>query len=251
MTDVLILGAGVAGLTAARALTRAGVHCTVLEARDRIGGRIWTAGLAPGGAAVELGAEFVHGKPPQIWDLIGERGLEAREITAGELCRRDDGSLARCPEFFALIDSVMRRLPRSGPDVTFNEFLRQHCADFPEQAREWAREYVAGFHAADPEQVSARILVRDRDAEAEISGDSGFRIAGGYQRLAHLLQSQLSPRQARFCLNTIVREVRWSKHHVEVRAEDHNGTGEIFIAPRALITLPLGVLQSDAVDFAP
>jgi monoamine oxidase len=251
VTDVLILGAGVAGLTAARALTRAGLHCTLLEARDRIGGRIWTAGLAPGGA-VELGAEFVHGKPPQLWSLISSGTLSARETTAGELCRGDDGKLSRCDEFFEQVDQVMRRLPHSGPDLTFNEFLQQHCADFSEQQRQWAREYVSGFHAADPVQVSSRVLVRDRDAEAEISGDHAFRIEGGYVRLTSLLQSQIAPARSRFRLNTIAREVRWSPGHVEVRDEYAGGAGsEVFSAPRALITLPLGVLQAGSVQFAP
>ena len=94
------------------------------------------------------------------------------------------------------------------------------------------------------------MLVRDRDAEAKISGDRGFRIAGGYERLAMRLQSQITPHRSRFCLNTVVRELRWSRNRVEVSAA--NGEAEAtFTAPRALITLPLGVLQSGAVRFHP
>src|SRR5438046_1871441 len=119
MTDVLIIGAGMAGLAAARELGRAGVDCTVLEARDRIGGRVWTAGIAPGGAPVELGAEFIHGKPHEIWTMIRERHLDVTEITANELCRTGD-RLSRCNDFFKQVDGVLRRLPRSGPDLTFN-----------------------------------------------------------------------------------------------------------------------------------
>jgi monoamine oxidase len=187
MTDVLILGAGAAGLTAARALTRAGLDCTVLEARDRVGGRLWTAGLAPGGAPIELGAEFVHGQPPEIWQFVSARQIEARETTAEELCRRDNGRLD---------------------------------------------------------------LVRDRDAETRISGDRGFRVAGGYERLALRLQSQIAPQHSRFCLNTIVREVRWSGDGVQVSTT--NGASKpVFSASRAIVTLPLGVLQSGGVRFDP
>lgn len=250
MTDVLILGAGAAGLTAARALTRAGLDCTVLEARDRVGGRLWTAGLAPGGAPIELGAEFVHGQPPEIWQFVSARQIEARETTAEELCRRDDGRLDRCGDFFEQVDSVMRRLPRAGPDLTFNQFLQEHCADFDEEPRRRAREYVSGFHAADPAEVSVRALVRDRDAETRISGDRGFRVAGGYERLALRLQSQIAPQHSRFCLNTIVREVRWSGDGVQVSTT--NGASKpVFSASRAIVTLPLGVLQSGGVRFDP
>ena len=62
-TDVLIIGAGVAGLTAAHELCTAGLHVTILEARDCIGGRILTHHTKQ--YPVELGAEFVHGRPPE------------------------------------------------------------------------------------------------------------------------------------------------------------------------------------------
>src|SRR4051812_14710128 len=67
--DVLIIGAGVAGLCAASELARAGLRVEVLEARDRIGGRIWSFASPGGEPSVELGAEFVHGRPPEIFDL--------------------------------------------------------------------------------------------------------------------------------------------------------------------------------------
>jgi monoamine oxidase len=249
MTDVLIIGAGMAGLVAARDLGRSGVDCTVLEARDRIGGRVWTAGIAPGGAAVELGAEFIHGKPDQIWRVIRERDLEAHEITADELCRVGD-RLTRCNDFFNQVDGVLRRLPRSGPDLTFDDFLRQRCGNIAAEPRQWSREYVSGFHAADPEQVSVRMLVRDRDAEEETSGDRGFRLAHGYEQLAFALQSACPRKQVRFCLNTEVTSIRWQEGRVEVRGRAGE-TEASFSAPRALITLPLGVLQGGNVRFDP
>ncbi|HYX40386.1 MAG TPA: FAD-dependent oxidoreductase, partial [Pyrinomonadaceae bacterium] len=68
--DVLIIGAGAAGLAAARELGRAGFGVIVLEARARLGGRIYTQHENNEAAPVELGAEFVHGKPPEILEIV-------------------------------------------------------------------------------------------------------------------------------------------------------------------------------------
>jgi len=75
--DVLIIGAGAAGLAAWRELHSTGFNATVLEARNRIGGRILTDHSTP--SPVELGAEFVHGKPKAIWSILEKARLEAVE----------------------------------------------------------------------------------------------------------------------------------------------------------------------------
>ena len=63
--DIIILGAGAAGLSAAVELAQAGLKVTILEARDRIGGRIFSKHDPVCDAPVELGAEFIHGRPPK------------------------------------------------------------------------------------------------------------------------------------------------------------------------------------------
>src|SRR6202021_132275 len=135
--DVLTLGAGAAGLAAARMLAEAGMRVAVVEARGRIGGgvfftprhprqpppvppgiggRIFTEHVHLGNSArfpVELGAEFVHGLPPAIWSLIGEARLAAYELQGGRLCF-DDGLLKPCSEeqhdATAVLDEMTRWL---------------------------------------------------------------------------------------------------------------------------------------------
>src|ERR1700730_15070654 len=87
-TDVLIIGGGIAGLTATRHLTEAGLRLTLLEARDRLGGRIYTQHTAQ--YPVELGAEFVHGKPEEILALAAEAGVPIVPIQ-GNYCRKSHG----------------------------------------------------------------------------------------------------------------------------------------------------------------
>ena len=78
-THVLVVGAGMAGLSAARVLAERGYRVLVLEAQNRIGGRIFTKRV--GGEVIELGAEFVHGRPPELVALIEEAGLTLVERT--------------------------------------------------------------------------------------------------------------------------------------------------------------------------
>ncbi|HZL16456.1 MAG TPA: FAD-dependent oxidoreductase, partial [Polyangia bacterium] len=79
--EVLIIGAGVAGLTAARDLTAAGARVLVLEARDRLGGRVLTHHTPDG--PVELGAEFVHGAVEETLSVAREAALPLRETDRG------------------------------------------------------------------------------------------------------------------------------------------------------------------------
>src|SRR5437868_13724953 len=79
--DVIIIGAGVAGLAAARRLSGAGRRVILLEARDRIGGRIETHRAAGRRIPIEMGAEFVHGRPSETWDTLRAAGLLAYDVT--------------------------------------------------------------------------------------------------------------------------------------------------------------------------
>jgi monoamine oxidase len=87
--DVLIIGAGAAGLAAWRELHSGGLNLVVLEARDRIGGRILTDHSTH--SPVELGAEFVHGKPPAIWSILEKAWLEVVESSGTRLVWSKEG----------------------------------------------------------------------------------------------------------------------------------------------------------------
>src|SRR5215470_8082581 len=100
---VVIIGAGVAGLAAAAKLGDAGFSVVVLEARHRIGGRVFTQHDAATGAAIELGAEFIHGLAPEIWDPLQQQGAEVTEVTGQSWCVTPNG-LGPC-KFFRQIDT--------------------------------------------------------------------------------------------------------------------------------------------------
>ena len=84
ITEVVVIGAGVAGLACAQALCEAGLRVTILEARSRVGGRIWTVHPSLTSAPVELGAEFIHGLPREVWQIVERADLQTQELTPNQ-----------------------------------------------------------------------------------------------------------------------------------------------------------------------
>ena len=103
--DVLIIGAGVAGLAAAAKLSQAGKHVLVLEARERIGGRVLTIHPRNLEVAVELGAEFIHGRPPQIFELVQGAKLPTERLHGEPFCSNEQ-AIGRC-DFWERIEKVL------------------------------------------------------------------------------------------------------------------------------------------------
>jgi monoamine oxidase len=254
--DILILGAGASGLSAAIDLAQAGARVSILEARERIGGRIFTRHEA--GIPVELGAEFIHGLPPEIWQPLQERGVKITEVDGDDWCVRR-GKLSRC-EFFSEVDRILEKMDARSPDESFLQFLQRafpNADDDPqlEEAKQWAIGYVSGFNAADPAEVSVQWLVDEMQADARIEGERAFHPANGYTSLLEIFRQKLHEAGVEILLDTRAREIRWQQGRVQVIAL--RGPDVVTLtAPQALITLPLGVLQArspeaGAVEFSP
>jgi monoamine oxidase len=249
--EVIVIGAGMAGLAVARELGEAGLRVIVLEARDRVGGRIWTVHLVRPEMPIELGAEFIHGRPPGIWKIVREAGIPAHELE-GVRWRAEQGKLHPGGRMFWAMDQIFKRMDPGAPDQSFHHFLEHSCRDCPEQARVWARAFVSGFHAADPENISVHSLIEGMRADAEIEGDRAFRLVPGYDALVRHLHSALDPQRVRVCLNTPVQTVHWRKGFLEVAAAN----GELFAGNVGVVTVPLGVLKAavgtpGAIEFQP
>jgi monoamine oxidase len=237
-----VIGAGVAGLAAAAELGRAaGVQSLLLEGRDRIGGRIFTRRDPVSNAPIELGAEFVHGRPPEIWNLLTQSGMQPDEMTGEDWCFRNS-ELCAC-DFFSRVDKVLEKLDDTGPDESFSDFLKRcgpDCAD--EDTKRWALGYITGFHAADPELISVHSLVKGIRADEQIDGERAFRIPQGYEFLVELLRKDL-PQMSSIQLNSVVEAIEWRPGHAAVQFRQENGSTRLQ-APQVLITVPLGVLQA-------
>ena len=118
---MIVIGAGAAGLTAAIRLGAAGVSTLVVEARERIGGRMFTQRDSASQIPVELGAEFIHGRPPEIWEVLENNHAEISEVEGDSWCNRD-GSLLPC-DFFSEVEDILQKMDDQRPDESFLSFL--------------------------------------------------------------------------------------------------------------------------------
>jgi monoamine oxidase len=235
--DVVVIGAGAAGLAAADALSRAGRSVLVLEARDRIGGRVWTRRMPGIPVPVELGGEFVHGEAKITHRLAKAAGLSF--VPSGREQRYVDGGRMRRVDSFRQAQLAMQDTAQlRGGDLSVDAFLRRKR--LPELTRTFARLMVEGFDAADPKRASARAIAEEWSG-GQMSG-SQPRMREGYGALLDWLAGRILQQGGRIKLAAPVREVRWKPGRVEVHG---------VIARQAIVTLPLGVLQADAVRFKP
>jgi monoamine oxidase len=242
--SVIVVGAGVAGLAAAAKLGSAGWRVSVLEARDRIGGRIWTLPTPQPGFPIDLGAEFIHGRPPEIFDPLKEAGAEITEVEGRSWCAFEN-RLRPC-DFWSSIDSVLSQMDASRPDESFLDFLQRTSSDSENnrEERERALGYVVGFNAADPELVGVHWLVQGMRADEKIEGDQSFRAGNGYRDLLDVFQRKISESSnVNIHTGKIVERVKWERGNTEVAIRSATGL-ETLSASRVLITLPLSLLKA-------
>jgi monoamine oxidase len=243
ITEVVVIGAGVAGLACAQELCKAGLRVTVLEARSRVGGRVWTVHPSLANAPVELGAEFIHGLPREVWQIVERAGLQTHELT-GNRWRLEQARLAPVSGSWDVIDRIFQRIDKSAPDQSFQEFLENACGNLPQQLRIEAAAYVESFHACNTSRISAHALARWHRSDREIQGHRGFRFPKGCEGLVRALVAASKPDLLTVRLNTVVTEIAWNPGTVEVTAQSPEQQHASIRAEAAIITLPLGVLQA-------
>ena len=239
--EVLIIGAGVAGLTAARELTAAGARVLVLEARERLGGRVMTHHTPEG--PVELGAEFVHGAVEETLRGAREAALPLRETDRG--APRATGEDEGPADFFSAMDVVLAHASADGPDESFQHLVER--ADVGAEIKAQCLGLVEGYHAADPARISVLSLLMNTAADERPGANRQFRFVGGYDGLVAAIFERIDPGLCEVRLNTVVTAVNWGRGRVVVRTS----TGLELAAPQLIVTVPLGVLKAGAIAFSP
>ena len=254
--DTIIIGAGAAGLAAAHELRARGRSVVVLEARPRVGGRIFTYRDPVVPVPIELGAEFLHGVTPETDTIIADAGLRSIDVT-GEQWRAHDGNF-RQVDFYDEIGRVLAKLDEHrSPDRSFADYLAERAARKRKpkdaRARKIASEFVQGFHAADPERVSERWLARGGNISESPQAERTGRVLDGYDRVTAYLARDVYDAIE---LNTIATRIEWQRGDVTVHCVTTDGREGSFSARTVIVTLPVSVLQATpgetgAVEFAP
>jgi monoamine oxidase len=247
MSAILVIGAGAAGLAAARELTGAGKSVCILEARDRIGGRIHSLVHSGLSVPIELGAEFVHGMPLETMQLLSKHLIAPVEVGEEQLFLDEQGKIIDTGIFNSTLELVLSAIPRpdQSPDMSFAEWLAGK--DFSHDSKGIAMAYVEGFNAADANEIGIYALLKSADAADRISGHRQFRLAKPYSNIVQALLNECNQDLLELQFNAVVESLTWSENDVQCKLT--NGT--LIAANQVIVTLPLPVLQQDKVKFIP
>jgi monoamine oxidase len=238
--DVLIIGAGASGLMAAYELSKAGLQVIILEARPRIGGRIWTNHDAAFSKPVEAGAEFIHGNPELTLQLLKQFEIKYHEVK-GSIRQSQHGQWQKQNDFIEYAKLLDKPLENLKQDMTVEEFLNTLPDDEKHEELKYSvKKFVEGYDAADASRASA-LAFRD---EWMAEDPEQYRIDEGYSSLINILANECKMNGCRINLSAQAKDVAWKKNHVEVTT----ASKEQYSANRIIITVPLGILQLKEED---
>lgn len=239
---IIIIGAGASGLMAAKELAKAGKQVTILEARDRIGGRIYTLETNAMGYMAEAGAEFIHGDLPLTKSLIKEAGLTLIP-TDGKLYTKRDGNFLQEKEFIPHWNEVLKRLNEVEEDIPIAKFLNDNypVESYPELHRS-INTFVEGYDAADPNRASTIALREEWIGENKATQ---YRIKEGYGALINFLKSECEKYNVELILNSVVTTLTIEQQKAVIQCANFKK----YDASKIILTTPLPVLKN--INFNP
>jgi monoamine oxidase len=238
--DAVVIGAGAAGLAAARSLAGRSLRVIVLEARDRIGGRVLSE-PSTSAAAAEFGAEFIHGPAKETLALLREAGTAAVGTDGESFVCSKDGRLR--PDDYDIREAarILERARTLPGDESVDQFLQRFENDTAlRETVNLARAFVEGFEAADPAIASVMSIADELQSGVDFAT---ARPLGGYRPMFEFLSAACEAAGVQRHLSTIVRRISWRRGAVAVDVTNGAGETRTIRARAAIVTFPVGVLR--------
>lgn len=245
--DAIIVGAGASGIACAQRLSQLGVRFILIEARSRIGGRVFSTNDA--NQSLELGAEFIHGAPAstlaqmQRWKLpFYDVKDEHLYLSKGELVEVD---------FWEKIENIANKVSKKRKlDRSIHEFIHKHPKINSDVKKIFA-SFVEGFHAADTNLIGEKGFADAEESDDDQLNESSlFRLVGRYDEFLHRSAQDLGEQNIH--LQIVLKRIQWKKSEVILHCEQGTSRQAIQLrAKKVFLTLPLGVLKSSAVEWSP
>ncbi len=237
MDEILIIGAGASALIAGKTLAEKGIKVQLLEARDRIGGRIHTLATADWGYCAEAGAEFVHGNLPLTLDLLQQANQSTHKVR-GAMYQVFLGEWQKSEYQVEHQQLVIDKLQQLQQDISMADFVEQEFAgEAFEELRLSLLGYVEGYYSGDAKRTSAKTFLSEWMSEDE----EQYRPASGYTSLMKFLASSILSAVGNIHLNCTIKQIKWSKSQVQAIDANNN----MWQADKLINTVPLGVWTAD------
>jgi len=235
-SEVIIIGAGAAGLLAAREISKM-KSVTILEARNRLGGRIFTTTPEGFSIPIEAGAEFIHGELPITMSILKEANIPFYEIE-GETYQVKNGEVIKSGDVIEGISVLSSKVKQLKEDIPFSEFLKKYLNEEKyAEVKESAVRFVEGYDAADINKASTFALSKEWGSEGV---SSPYRIEGGYRRIIDFLYKEAAKHGCKIVTSSMVKQINWKKNNAEVLTQ----SGDRYEAKKILVTVPAGILKS-------
>ncbi|CAF1193471.1 unnamed protein product [Rotaria sordida] len=259
-TEVLIIGAGISGLEAARLLKQNGIQTLVIEARNRTGGRIWSI-QSKNGHILDLGAAWLHGINGSIphgflsnplWDLVQQAKIPTRSTTLHDLqiFNPVDQNIAGSLETW--LDDYMDYVQESTKTLGGNQSLKQYADTFSSMRNFTGEQRVAFYsylhtmieanEAIELSKINAKLFV---DITSVYYGVEPVFHDTGFHAVIDYIIKDFQDGDIRF--EQIVNKISYGKDLVEVQTTN----GYVYRAKYVLLTVPLGVLKGRQIEFDP
>jgi monoamine oxidase len=246
--QILVLGAGIAGLAAAKTLKEQGFSVTVLEARERIGGRIHTSHLWEG-LPMDLGASWIHGQDHNPITRLANT-IQAKRVAT----HYDSNELYIAPELVKqgvkstnedklqrLVHKALKQAAELEADISVKEAVAQAMpADMSPSAKAQLSFYLNSKYEQEYSGSTRELSAQTFEDNEEFEGDDVL-FPQGYSQITEYLAQGLTLK-----LNQIVSKVEYSDQGVKVTTQNHE-----YFADHVIVTLPLGVLKRKTVQFIP